>query len=87
MDVANFDQGGLFGDEEDVTFEEEEAALNGFEVSFEAWVSVSSRGSLECHFQANFEGWTDLWKLPKPIIFLPANARKTLDTTSYVGSS
>jgi hypothetical protein len=76
----------LFGDEEDVTFEEEEVALNGFEVSFETWVSVSARGSLECHFQL-IEGWTDLWKLPEPIIFLPANARKTLDTTSYVGSS
>jgi hypothetical protein len=36
----------LFGDEENITFKEEEIALNGFEIGFETWVSVSARGCL-----------------------------------------
>ena len=43
MDVADLDQSGLFGDKEDITFEKEEIALNGFEVGFESWASVSVR--------------------------------------------
>jgi hypothetical protein len=49
MDVANLDQSRLFGDEEDITFKEEEIALNGFEISFETWVSVSARRCLGLH--------------------------------------
>ena len=43
VDVANLDQSRLFGDEEDITFKEEEIALNGFEIGFETWVAVSAR--------------------------------------------
>ena len=50
MDVANFDQSRLFGDEEDITFKEEEIALNGFEMGFETRVSVSARRGLGLHF-------------------------------------
>jgi len=46
VDVADLDQSGLFGDEEDITFEEEEIALDGFEVGFETRVSVSARKKL-----------------------------------------
>jgi hypothetical protein len=46
VDVANFDQGRYFGDEEDVTFKEEEIALNGFEIGFETWMAVSARRGL-----------------------------------------
>lgn len=43
MNVTDLDQRRLFGDEEDVTFEEEEVTLNGFEVSLETWMSVSAK--------------------------------------------
>ena len=46
MNVADFDQSGLFGDKEDVTFEEEEIALNRLEVGLETRVSVSARRCL-----------------------------------------
>ena len=36
MDVGELDEDGLFGYEEDVVVEEEEVALDGFEVRFEA---------------------------------------------------
>ena len=49
MDVANFDKSGEFGDEEDITFKEEEIALNSFEISFVTWVSVSARRVLGFH--------------------------------------
>ena len=87
MDVANLDQSRLFGDEEDITFKEEEIALNGFEIGFETWMSVSAGRDLGLHLLRKMKIETHLWKLPEPMIFLPANARKTLDTTSYVGSS
>ena len=87
MDVANLDQSRLFGDEEDITFKEEEVALNGFEIGLETWMSISARRGLGLHLSSITKIETDLWKLPEPMIFLPANARKTLDTTSYVGSS
>jgi hypothetical protein len=45
MDVANLNQSRLFGDE-DITFKEEEITLNGFEIGFETWVSVSARRCL-----------------------------------------
>lgn len=39
VDVGEFDEDGLFGDEKDGFFEEEEVALDGLEVGFEAWVT------------------------------------------------
>ena len=51
VDVANLDQSGLFGDKEDVTLKKEEIALNGFEVGFETWVSVSARRGLDYVFR------------------------------------
>ena len=41
MDVVNLDQSRLFRDEE-ITFKEEEIALNGFEMTFEIWVPARS---------------------------------------------
>jgi hypothetical protein len=49
VDVANFDQSREFRDEEDITFKEEEITLNGFEISFVTWVSVSARRGLGFH--------------------------------------
>ena len=42
MDVGELDEDGLFGYEEDVFVEQEEVALHGFEVRFEAWGLVAA---------------------------------------------
>lgn len=38
----DFDKGRLLGDEEDVFFEHEQVALDGFKVSLDSWVAVSA---------------------------------------------
>jgi hypothetical protein len=59
VDVANLDQSGLFGDKEDITFEEEEIALSGFEIGFETWVSFSATRCLVLHLlNKNEDGQT-----------------------------
>jgi hypothetical protein len=39
MNIGDFDESRGFGDKEDVFFEEEEVALDGFEVGFETWIA------------------------------------------------
>jgi hypothetical protein len=58
VDVGDFDQSGLFRNKEDITFEEEEIALNGFEVGFKTWVSISAREGSDYIFQLNQSGQT-----------------------------
>ena len=43
MDVGELDERRLLGDKEDVFFEQEEVALNGFEVSLDTWVAIPTR--------------------------------------------
>ena len=42
LDVRELDQRRLFGDEEDVFFEQEEVSLDGFQVGFDACVAVAA---------------------------------------------
>ena len=41
VDVLDLDEGGLFADEEDVFFKQEEVALNSFEIGFDAGVAIA----------------------------------------------
>jgi hypothetical protein len=40
MDVGELDEGWLLGDKEDVLFEQEQVALDGFEISFDTRVAI-----------------------------------------------
>jgi hypothetical protein len=43
MDVGELDERRLLGDKKDVLFEQEEVALDGFEVSFDTRVAIPTR--------------------------------------------
>ena len=42
VDIGDFDEHRLLGDEEDVFLEHEEVALYGFQICFESWEPVSA---------------------------------------------
>jgi len=42
VNVRELEEQRLFGDEEERAFEEEEVALDGFEVGFEPWVAIAA---------------------------------------------
>jgi hypothetical protein len=88
MNISKLDKAGLLGDKEDVFFEKKKVPLYGFEVGFDARVAVpTGQHDMYLAQPKASDPPAYLWKLPEPMIFLFARARKTPDTTSKVGSS